>query len=246
MNTSSQRLVKTLTLIVSLSPAAGWAMPQARAMPVWLAAAAVGDDGSQAGDTAKADELIRQARKAMVEGHLQLADSCISRAEALNPKYSIFHIGDTPAKCRARPEQAAWHSLNGGRPSRPVNGVAERQDRSIPCPSRGRGQWRFQHAVCDNRAGSSSKRRGARQPSGCLQLRSKHGGRKITCSRTVAIAAGELSGGRRIGLFPFRREQLSLNGRADVPNRRCGSSDELEYRRGDSERNGAQRVRSRC
>ncbi|HKD36365.1 MAG TPA: hypothetical protein VKB78_06175, partial [Pirellulales bacterium] len=101
MNTSSQRLVKTVTLFVSLTPAVGWAMPQAGAIPVWLAAAAVGDDSSQAGDTAKADELIRQARKAMAEGHLQVADSCISRAEALNPKYSIFHIGDTPAKCRA-------------------------------------------------------------------------------------------------------------------------------------------------
>ena len=36
----------------------------------------------------------------MAEGHLQLADSYIARAEALNPKYSLFHIGDTPAKCR--------------------------------------------------------------------------------------------------------------------------------------------------
>src|SRR4029077_15837302 len=38
---------------------------------------------------------------AMSEGHMQLADSCVSRAEAMNPKYSLFHIGDTPVKCRA-------------------------------------------------------------------------------------------------------------------------------------------------
>ncbi len=98
MNTTSQRLVKTLTLMVSLSPAAAWAMPPAGAVQVWLASAAVSDDG---GDLAQVDELLRQARRAMAEGHMQLADSCISRAEALNPKYSLFHIGDTPVKCRA-------------------------------------------------------------------------------------------------------------------------------------------------
>ncbi|HEV3416674.1 MAG TPA: hypothetical protein VG056_07680, partial [Pirellulales bacterium] len=98
MNTSSPRLVGTLTLILSLSPAIAWAMPQEGAVQVWLAAAVVGDDGQT--DLAQADDLLRQARKAMAEGHLQLADSCVSRAEALNPKYSIFHIGDTPAKCR--------------------------------------------------------------------------------------------------------------------------------------------------
>jgi general secretion pathway protein D len=98
LNTSSPRLVGTLTLILSLSPAIASAMPQAGTVQVWLAAAAVGDDGQS--DVTQADDLIRQARKAMAEGHLQLADSCTSRAEALNPKYSIFHIGDTPAKCR--------------------------------------------------------------------------------------------------------------------------------------------------
>ena len=98
MNTSSRPLARTLTIIVSLSPAVGWAMPQAGALHFWLAAAAVADDGQS--DVAAADELLRQARKAMAEGHMQLADSCVSRAEALNPKYTIFHIGDTPAKCR--------------------------------------------------------------------------------------------------------------------------------------------------
>src|SRR2546430_1431803 len=91
LNTSSQRLVQTLTLILSLSPAAAWAMPPAGAMHALLASAAVADDG---GDLAQVDELLRQARRAIGEGHLQLADSCVSRAETLNPKYSLFHIGD--------------------------------------------------------------------------------------------------------------------------------------------------------
>ncbi|HEV2972113.1 MAG TPA: hypothetical protein VGY55_19225 [Pirellulales bacterium] len=98
MNTSSSRLVGTLTLILGLAPAIARAMPQAGSVQVWIFAAAVGDDGQS--DLAQADDLLRQARKAMAEGHLQLADSCVSRAEALNPKYSIFHIGDTPTKCR--------------------------------------------------------------------------------------------------------------------------------------------------
>jgi general secretion pathway protein D len=96
--TSSKRLVATLTFIAGLSPAVSWSMPQPGAVETWLAAAAVGDDSAP--DAPQADDLLRQARKAMADGHLQLADSCISRAEALNPKYSIFHVGDTPAKCR--------------------------------------------------------------------------------------------------------------------------------------------------
>ena len=96
--TSSKRLVATLTFIAGLSPAVSWSMPQPGAVEAWLAAAAVGDDSAP--DAPQADDLLRQARKAMADGHLQLADSCISRAEALNPKYSIFHVGDTPAKCR--------------------------------------------------------------------------------------------------------------------------------------------------
>jgi general secretion pathway protein D len=90
--------VATLTLIAGLSPSAAWSMPGPSAVEACLAAAAVGDDSSP--EAPQVDDLLRQARKAMAEGHLQLADSCISRAEALNPKYSVFHVGDTPAKCR--------------------------------------------------------------------------------------------------------------------------------------------------
>ncbi len=99
MNTMSHRLIRGLIVFAGLSPAVCWAMPQADTMHVLLGAAAVGQDGST--DTQQADDLLRQARKAMAENHLQLADSCISRAETLSPKYTIFHVGDTPAKARA-------------------------------------------------------------------------------------------------------------------------------------------------
>ncbi len=120
--TSSKRLVATLTFIAGLSPAVSWSMPQPGAVETWLAAAAIGDDSAP--DAPQADDLLRQARKAMADGHLQLADSCISRAEALNPKYSIFHVGDTPAKCRQdlnkrlgiRGSSADRGSTTGGKP----------------------------------------------------------------------------------------------------------------------------------
>jgi general secretion pathway protein D len=120
--TSSKRLVATLTFIAGLSPAVSRSMPQPGAVETWLAAAAIGDDSAP--DAPQADDLLRQARKAMADGHLQLADSCISRAEALNPKYSIFHVGDTPAKCRQdlnkrlgiRGSSAERGSTTGGKP----------------------------------------------------------------------------------------------------------------------------------
>ncbi len=96
MNTTSHRLVGMLSLIAGLSPAIALAAPATGLLQVCIAAAAVGESG----DTQQCDDLLRQARKALADGHLQLADSCISRAEQLNPKYSIFHMGDTPVKAR--------------------------------------------------------------------------------------------------------------------------------------------------
>ncbi len=97
--TATQRILGTLVFVASCSPVAAWALPPAGLAQAWLGIAATGDDGPT--DAQQADELLRQARKAMADGNLELADSCISRAERLNPKYSIFHTGDTPKKARA-------------------------------------------------------------------------------------------------------------------------------------------------
>ncbi len=96
MKTTSHRLIGLLSALVGITPIIAWTLP-ATTLPVGVAFAA----GDGADETQQCDDLLRQARKAMNENHLQLADSFISRAEQLNPKYSIFHMGDTPTKARA-------------------------------------------------------------------------------------------------------------------------------------------------
>ncbi len=99
MNTTSQRIVGTFIILAALSAGVAHAMPPVGLVETCLAVAATGDDAPS--DVEQADELLRLARKAMSEHNRQLADSYISRAEALNPKYGLFHTGDTPKKCRA-------------------------------------------------------------------------------------------------------------------------------------------------
>jgi general secretion pathway protein D len=56
--------------------------------------------GQAASAAKEAESLLAKARQAMGEGNLELADSYITRAEKLAPKYGIFHVGDTPKKAR--------------------------------------------------------------------------------------------------------------------------------------------------
>ena len=86
-----------LALVVCWAPVCGRAEVQS-ALPLLLSAASVGADGRSA--VAQADDLLREARQAMSEGNVEIADSKISRAEALQPKYPLLHVGDTPKKAR--------------------------------------------------------------------------------------------------------------------------------------------------
>ncbi len=99
MKTTSQRIVGTLIFLAGTSAGIARAVPPMGLVQTYLAIAATGDDGPT--DVQRADDLLRQARKAMAEHKRELADSFISRAEAINPKYGLFHTGDTPKKCRA-------------------------------------------------------------------------------------------------------------------------------------------------
>ena len=99
MKTTSKLIVGTLIFLAGTSAAIAQAVPPVGLIQTCLAIAATGDDGQT--DVQKADDLLRQARKAMAEHNRQLADSFISRAEEINPKYGLFHTGDTPKKCRA-------------------------------------------------------------------------------------------------------------------------------------------------
>lgn len=99
MKTTSKLIVGTLIFLAGTSAAIAQAVPPVGLIQTCLAIAATGDDGPS--DVQRADDLLRQARKAMAEHNRQLADSFISRAEEINPKYGLFHTGDTPKKCRA-------------------------------------------------------------------------------------------------------------------------------------------------
>ena len=46
------------------------------------------------------DSLLARARSAMKDGNFETADSLIARAEAIPADYGLFHVGDTPKKCR--------------------------------------------------------------------------------------------------------------------------------------------------
>jgi general secretion pathway protein D len=48
----------------------------------------------------EADQLLAQARRAMSEGNLEIAGAFLTRAEALQPKYPVYHLGETPKKIR--------------------------------------------------------------------------------------------------------------------------------------------------
>ncbi|HTQ40175.1 MAG TPA: hypothetical protein VMJ32_14205 [Pirellulales bacterium] len=95
---TTSKLIFVLTLAVCWSPACGWAGVQS-ALPLLLGAASLGDDGHST--VAQADALLREARAAMSLGKYEVADAKISSAEALQPKYPLFHIGDTPKRARA-------------------------------------------------------------------------------------------------------------------------------------------------
>ncbi|MDX1963315.1 MAG: hypothetical protein SFX18_09190 [Pirellulales bacterium] len=75
--------------VAAAGPATTPLMQTARAIP------------TQTGDSRReADELLKQARKALDAGNYQTAESYLDRAERLNPQYSALHFGDTPKKLR--------------------------------------------------------------------------------------------------------------------------------------------------
>ena len=48
----------------------------------------------------EADQLLALARRAISEGNLEIAGSYLTRAESLQPKYPVYHLGETPQKIR--------------------------------------------------------------------------------------------------------------------------------------------------
>jgi general secretion pathway protein D len=143
LKTTSQRIVGTLIVLAAISTRIAQAVPPIGLIQTCLFVAATGDDGPT--DVQRADDLLRQARKAMAEHDRQLADSFISRAEAINPKYGLFHTGDTPKKCRADYNRSLGLNPDGTSTS------------AIPPVSMGKAQDPFQgHNDTAQPAGASS------------------------------------------------------------------------------------------
>ncbi|MDX1946197.1 MAG: hypothetical protein SFU86_12430, partial [Pirellulaceae bacterium] len=100
MKTSVQLLTGALALSLAPLMCQG-ATPQASAWAV--AAASASQAGSAADNRRQADDLLRQARKAIKEQRLDDADALIAQAEGLNVKYDPLtaRFIDTPPSMRA-------------------------------------------------------------------------------------------------------------------------------------------------
>ncbi|HZZ74148.1 MAG TPA: hypothetical protein VFE24_17980 [Pirellulales bacterium] len=94
--------------------ASALASPQATLQHLLLTTAGLGDPGPA---HTSVEDLLKQARQAMDEGNLELADSFISRAEAQHPSYGPLHFGDTPKKARADLDRKRAKSGTAQKPS---------------------------------------------------------------------------------------------------------------------------------
>ncbi len=79
-----------------------WAGPQSGSLSGLWGAVITGQAGGAPLEDQRRTvaDLLSQARKAMKEGRLETADSLVSRAEAMDIRYSKLHLGDTPEKAR--------------------------------------------------------------------------------------------------------------------------------------------------
>ncbi len=82
---------------------------------------------SPASTQQEADQLLAQARRAINEGNLEIAGSFLTRAESLQPKYPVYHLGETPKKIRddlQKLQAAAPARTPAGPEAQPLNRAA--------------------------------------------------------------------------------------------------------------------------
>ena len=124
LNTTAKFTIASVALF--LSPAAAQAASQSVALQVVWSAASTGQNGANA--NRDAEELLSKARQAMNEDNFELADSYIARAERTGPKYSVFHLGDTPKKAREDLQKKLAARKGGKSKSRFFGGKEPAQD----------------------------------------------------------------------------------------------------------------------
>jgi general secretion pathway protein D len=79
-----------------------------------------GDGESPEAVRQKSIELCKRARQAIEAGHLETAESLVSRAESMNASFGWLHRGDTPQKVRRDLGRAVQAKADQRRPSQKV------------------------------------------------------------------------------------------------------------------------------
>ncbi|ADB16715.1 type II and III secretion system protein [Pirellula staleyi DSM 6068] len=142
MKASVQFLIGSVALATMLSASVVQGAPHGVA--AWtIANTATGQFGASAGPRREADDLLRQARKALKDGDFALADTLIGKAEKLNVQYDALteRFYDTPAKLRkvleeekakASGKPAGGMSLPSARFPALLGGKDEPQAQAIP------------------------------------------------------------------------------------------------------------------
>jgi general secretion pathway protein D len=118
LKTTPRLLIAAISVGLGLPATAAWAAPDLSGARALLAVATAG----QAEGQMTADELLQRAQAALDSGNLESAEHFISQAEAMNPKYGLFHSGATPTKLRKQLEE----KQSGGRPRASLNPFARK------------------------------------------------------------------------------------------------------------------------
>ena len=102
LKTTTHLLVGFVSAMITLS-AVATACPLSHTATAWLGGAVLGQSSSgdaSGSDREQAADLLRRARQAMAENRFDVADSLISKADALGVDYGTWFVGDTPRKAR--------------------------------------------------------------------------------------------------------------------------------------------------
>jgi general secretion pathway protein D len=118
LKTTPRLLIAAIAVGLGLPASAVWAAPNLSGARAMLAVATAG----QAEGQMTADDLLQRAQAALDSGNLESADLFIAQAEAMNPKYGLFHRGPTPDKLR----KALDEKRGGGKPRASLNPFANR------------------------------------------------------------------------------------------------------------------------
>jgi general secretion pathway protein D len=103
---------------------------------LWLSACLVTTYAAEPGATSHGDvdKLLVEARAAIEAGNLDRASALVDEAEAAHPKYSLFHLGPTPALVRRELVKAQKSAGKNALTSSPNSLVAARERNYEPAP----------------------------------------------------------------------------------------------------------------